>query len=99
MIVTCPSCGSKYRVRDEAVPAAGASLKCPSCHAVFVAHAPQHTDAELHAALARLTQQWTDAERRAAETLTDLARLQMQVSQLTADLEVEREGSALLEER
>lgn len=41
MIVTCPSCSSKYRVRDEAVPPEGAELECPSCKAVFVAHPPR----------------------------------------------------------
>lgn len=41
MIVTCPSCASKYRVRNEAVPAGGAELQCASCNASFVAYPPQ----------------------------------------------------------
>ena len=46
MIVTCPSCASKYRVRDEAVPAGGAELECPSCKSMFVAYPPQRTMVE-----------------------------------------------------
>ena len=41
MIVTCPSCASKYRVRNDAVPAGGAELQCASCKASFVAYPPQ----------------------------------------------------------
>ena len=29
MIVTCPGCGSKYRVRNEVVPQDGARMRCP----------------------------------------------------------------------
>lgn len=46
MIVTCPSCASKYRVRDDAVPAGGAELECPSCKAMFVAFPPKRTIGE-----------------------------------------------------
>lgn len=46
MIVTCPSCASKYRVRDNAVPAGGAELECPSCKAMFVAYPPRRTTME-----------------------------------------------------
>jgi predicted Zn finger-like uncharacterized protein len=41
VIVTCPSCTSKYRVKDDAVPAGGAELECPSCKTVFVAYPPK----------------------------------------------------------
>jgi predicted Zn finger-like uncharacterized protein len=41
VIVTCPSCTSKYRVRDDAVPPGGAELECPSCKSMFVAYPPK----------------------------------------------------------
>ena len=67
MIVTCPSCSAKYRVRDEAVPSGGAELQCPSCSALFVAHPPKHTDHELTAAIERLTAARDSAEARSGE--------------------------------
>jgi predicted Zn finger-like uncharacterized protein len=67
MIVTCPGCGSKYRVRDEAVPQGGAELKCPSCGAVFVAHPPKHSDQEIAGALEKITKAKEQAEQRVAE--------------------------------
>jgi len=38
MIVTCPGCSAKYRVKDQAVPQAGAKMKCPKCGKFFAAH-------------------------------------------------------------
>lgn len=46
MIVTCPSCTSKYRVRDDAVPPGGAELECPSCKSMFVAYPPKRAIGE-----------------------------------------------------
>jgi predicted Zn finger-like uncharacterized protein len=46
VIVTCPSCTSKYRVKDDAVPAGGAELECPSCQTVFVAYPPKRAVVE-----------------------------------------------------
>jgi predicted Zn finger-like uncharacterized protein len=40
MIVTCPGCASKYRVRNEAVPAEGARMRCPKCETLFLAKPP-----------------------------------------------------------
>ena len=40
MIVTCPGCTSKYRVRNEAVPAEGARMRCPKCETLFLAKPP-----------------------------------------------------------
>ena len=40
MIVTCPGCASKYRVRNEAVPAEGARMRCPKCETLFLARPP-----------------------------------------------------------
>ncbi|HEY1097389.1 MAG TPA: zinc-ribbon domain-containing protein, partial [Myxococcota bacterium] len=42
MIVTCPGCASKYRVRNEAVPAEGARMRCPKCETLFLAKPPQN---------------------------------------------------------
>ncbi len=40
MIVTCPGCASKYRVRNEAVPVGGARMRCPKCDTLFLAKPP-----------------------------------------------------------
>lgn len=64
MIVTCPSCNAKYRVRDDAVPQGGAQLKCPECDTMFLAHRPAHNDRELTDAIDRLTKQNHEAEAR-----------------------------------
>lgn len=78
MIVTCPSCASKYRVRDEAVPPGGAELECPSCKAIFVAHPPKkETVAPDVAALAdKLTRQKEHSDQRLQELEAQLQRAQ-----------------------
>jgi predicted Zn finger-like uncharacterized protein len=40
MIVTCPGCSSKYRVKNDSVPADGAKMKCPKCNTMFLAKPP-----------------------------------------------------------
>ncbi len=35
MIVECPKCKKKYRVKDEDVPIGGAPVQCPSCGNIF----------------------------------------------------------------
>jgi predicted Zn finger-like uncharacterized protein len=40
VIVTCPGCGSKYRVRNESVPTDGARMRCPKCDTLFLARPP-----------------------------------------------------------
>lgn len=40
MIVTCPGCSSKYRVKNESVPTDGARMKCPKCSTMFLAKPP-----------------------------------------------------------
>ncbi len=67
MIVTCPGCNSKYRVRDEAVPAAGAELKCPSCASVFVAHPPKHSKAEIETAIEKVHKVKESIDERASQ--------------------------------
>jgi predicted Zn finger-like uncharacterized protein len=101
VIVTCPGCASKYRVRDEAVPPGGAELKCPSCGAVFVAHAPKHSEAEIAAALDGITKakelaekklaevdaQRADLERRLRETEAQVPKLEAQLLVLKSELQ------------
>lgn len=45
MIVTCPGCASKYRVRNEVVPPEGARMRCPKCETLFLAKPPVDADA------------------------------------------------------
>lgn len=78
MIVTCPSCNAKYRVRDDAVPHAGAQLKCPECDTLFLAHRPAHNDRELTDAIDRLTKQNHEAEARIRD-------LEKRVKDVTSD--------------
>ncbi len=72
MIVTCPSCSSKYRVRDEAVAPEGAELQCPTCSAVFMAHPPK-ADVGVAAALEKMSRARDVAEKRVAELERALA--------------------------
>lgn len=80
MIVTCPGCSSKYRVRDEAVPQGGAELKCPTCHAVFVAHPPKHTEEEIAGALERITRAKDAAESRLHGLTSEKAELEARLA-------------------
>lgn len=80
MIVTCPSCNAKYRVRDDAVPAEGAQLRCPECSTMFLAHRPAHDDRELTDAIERLTKQNHEAETRVRD-------LEKRVRDVTAEAE------------
>jgi predicted Zn finger-like uncharacterized protein len=75
MIVTCPNCSAKYRVRDDAVPAEGAQLECPECAQMFLAHRPRTHDNELVDAVERLTRWKEEAE----ETIKDLEK-QLEIS-------------------
>jgi len=52
MIVTCPQCNAKYRVRDEQVPDEGAELECPECATHFLAQRP--TEKELSVVVDKL---------------------------------------------
>jgi predicted Zn finger-like uncharacterized protein len=89
VIVTCPSCSSKYRVRDEAVPPQGAELQCPTCNAHFVAHPPKVDVEQISAALDKVTRAREAAEARVQELESQLAagadahrRLQDEVARL-----------------
>jgi len=35
MIIECPSCQSRYRIREEKLPKGGGNIKCPNCAHVF----------------------------------------------------------------
>ncbi|MBI1945925.1 MAG: zinc-ribbon domain-containing protein [Deltaproteobacteria bacterium] len=67
MIVTCPGCSAKYRVRDEAVPDGGAELRCPTCNAQFMALPPKHSEGEIAGAVDKLTRAKETAEQRLSE--------------------------------
>lgn len=36
MIIECPSCQARYRIREEKLPADGGGIKCPNCAHVFI---------------------------------------------------------------
>lgn len=38
MIVQCPSCSSRYRIRDSNIPPSGGKIRCPSCSHAFVVY-------------------------------------------------------------
>jgi predicted Zn finger-like uncharacterized protein len=38
MIVTCPSCSTRYRVRDDKIQGKGARISCPKCGHRFVVY-------------------------------------------------------------
>ncbi len=38
MIIECPACSSRYRIREDKLPGTGGNIKCPNCaHIFFVA--------------------------------------------------------------
>jgi predicted Zn finger-like uncharacterized protein len=43
MVVTCPGCQARYRVRNETVPTEGARMRCPKCETLFMAMPPAPT--------------------------------------------------------
>ncbi len=38
MIVQCPSCTSRYRIRDANIPPTGGKIRCPSCSHSFIVY-------------------------------------------------------------
>ena len=38
MIVQCPACNARYRIRDANIPASGGKIRCPSCGHSFVVY-------------------------------------------------------------
>lgn len=40
MIVECPSCSTKYRVREDKLPEGGGNIRCPHCQHVFFVKPP-----------------------------------------------------------
>lgn len=82
MIVTCPTCSSKYRVRDEAVPPEGAELQCPSCNAVFLAHPPIKEANGAAVALEKMTRARDAAELRVLELEKELALVKTATDEL-----------------
>lgn len=85
MIVTCPQCSAKYRVRDEAVPVGGAELECPECSAHFIAHPPSTED--LNRAIDKLTDAKTTLEARLEEKSGQLDAAKKEADDLQSQLE------------
>lgn len=76
MIVSCPSCPAKYRVRDEAVSEEGAELRCPQCAESFVAFPPKHSEEDLRDALERVGQMKAMVEKSRAAFQQELVKFQ-----------------------
>jgi predicted Zn finger-like uncharacterized protein len=51
MVVTCPGCQARYRVRNETVPTDGARMRCPRCETLFLAMPPAQGDVDPFAVL------------------------------------------------
>lgn len=96
MIVTCPSCNAKYRVRDEAVPTSGAQLRCPECSTMFLARRPAHQEQELVEAVERLSQANQEAEQKAAELARQLAECKRHRDATDREMLRQREDSTHL---
>lgn len=44
MIVQCPACNSRYRIREANIPASGGKIRCPSCAHSFVVYPESKAD-------------------------------------------------------
>ena len=44
MIVQCPSCTSRYRIRDANIPPSGGKIRCPSCSHSFIVYPETEDD-------------------------------------------------------
>jgi predicted Zn finger-like uncharacterized protein len=44
MIVQCPSCTSRYRIRDANIPPSGGKIRCPSCSHSFIVYPESEED-------------------------------------------------------
>jgi len=99
VIVTCPSCASKYRVRDEAVPAGGAELECPSCKAVFIAHPPKRDDPEVAALADKMLRQKEHADQRLHDLESSLQRTLAAKDELSRRLQDKDVDNARVEAR
>jgi predicted Zn finger-like uncharacterized protein len=98
MIVTCPQCSAKYRVRDEAIPVGGAELECPECSAHFIAHPPSTED--LNRAIDKLTDAKTTLEARLDEKSSQLEAAKQEADELQAQLErLRAEGAQAIQMR
>lgn len=44
MIIECPACNSRYRIREDKLPTEGGNIKCPNCAHVFFVNRPGGAD-------------------------------------------------------
>ena len=94
MIIECPSCQARYRIREEKLPAEGGGIKCPNCANVFVvtpdgkigetkkadlAHGTEYNVA-VRAAEAEIEQARAQAEAQIASTAASDAGIKKSVS-------------------
>jgi len=99
VIVTCPSCSSKYRVRDEAVPPEGAELQCPSCNSIFMAH-PLKTEVDgANVALEKMTRARDAAELRVLELENELSAAKAAIDSKDIDVSRARADAARADAR
>ncbi len=73
MIVICPKCASKYRVRDEVIPDDGAEMLCPACDTRFVAKAPVPSYKAIKKQADEYERRALDAEQAKAKMQAELA--------------------------
>jgi predicted Zn finger-like uncharacterized protein len=46
MLIECPSCKSRYRIRDEKLPGKGGNIRCPNCSHIFFVSRDNALDGE-----------------------------------------------------
>ncbi len=87
MIVTCPNCTTKFRVRDDSVPEEGAQLKCATCSTVFMAYAPKKSDEDIKTIVERLKTSKEAAVERAKALEAELTALRTRFSNFESELQ------------
>lgn len=75
MIIECPSCQARYRIREEKLPADGGGIKCPNCAHVFAVTPDGHV-AEMQKPAPPHGTQYNQAVRKAEEEI-EQARSQL----------------------
>ena len=87
MIVTCPNCTTKFRVRDDSVPEEGAQLKCASCSTVFMAYAPKKSDEDIKTIVEKLKAAKEAATERAKAVEAELHPLKLRLANFEIELQ------------
>jgi predicted Zn finger-like uncharacterized protein len=61
MIIECPACDSRYRIREDKLPGEGGNIKCPNCAHVFFVARPAATGSHVAAPSSLETQRGAPA--------------------------------------